>query len=173
MINACRGEVLDNAAALDLFESGSKLNIILDVWENEPNINFDLVPYIKISTQHIAGHTLEGKARGTFMLYQQLCQQFGFQLKKTFSSCLPETQPIEFYQSGEWQQIQLTALSVYDVSKDSEAFKRKVTSAEQFIYSRKHYAIRREFASMKLKTGNFAPTKALYRLGFSDVVGDE
>lgn len=173
LINACRGGVLDNAAALALFQSGSRLNIILDVWENEPNVNFALVPYVKIATQHIAGHTLEGKARGTFMLYEQLCQRFGFQTTKTFSSCLPDTQPIEIGQADMWQQIKHAGLTVYNVSRDSEGFKRQVTNAKQFIYSRKHYAIRREFASMSLKTGNFLPTKALYRLGFSDVVGDE
>lgn len=173
LINACRGEVLNNEAALALFQSGRKLNIVLDVWENEPNINFELVPYIKFATQHIAGHTLEGKARGTFMLYEQLCQRFALQPQKTFASCLPETEAIDIFQSSKWQQIQHAALSVYDVSKDSDAFKSTVTGYEQFIYSRKHYAIRREFASMSLKTGNFLPTKALYRLGFSDVVGDE
>lgn len=172
LINACRGEVIDNAAALDMFQNGSQLNIILDVWENEPNINFELVPYVKIATQHIAGHTIEGKARGTYMLYEQLCQRFAIQPKKTFSSCLPKTQSIEIFKSGMWQQIQHAALTVYDVSSDSDAFKRQVTNAEQFIYSRKHYAIRREFASMSLKTGNFALTKALYRLGFSDVLDD-
>ena len=34
-----------------------------------------LIGYADIATAHIAGYSLEGKARGTEMLYQALCQQ--------------------------------------------------------------------------------------------------
>lgn len=173
LINACRGEVLDNKAALTLFESGKKMNLILDVWENEPNINFSLVPYIKIATQHIAGHTVEGKARGTYMLYEQICERFQLKKSKSFESCLPPAPSIEICHSDPWQQIHSCLLSVYNASKDDLAFKNQVLTGEQFIYSRKHYAIRRELASVALKAGNFSPTKALLRLGFSDVVNED
>ncbi len=38
IINASRGDVIDNQALLALFEQGAKLDCVLDVWENEPNI---------------------------------------------------------------------------------------------------------------------------------------
>lgn len=168
LINACRGEVVDNQALLKLFEAGKPLNLVLDVWENEPEILFDLIPHIAIATQHIAGHTLEGKARGTFMLYQQLAEFLGVSPSLTFESCLPvaPTLCLEHNHATPWQQICDAVLSVYDVKSDSDKFKTEVTSAKNFVYSRKHYAIRREFSSVPLKSGNFPSTEALYSLGF-------
>ncbi|WJG08293.1 4-phosphoerythronate dehydrogenase [Aliiglaciecola sp. LCG003] len=169
LINACRGEVLNNQAALALYRQGKKLNLMLDVWENEPNIDFNLVNKTLIATAHIAGHTLEGKARGTYMLYQQVCERFGHEQKLSFESCLPPCEPLDFSVQPEdspLQQVKQVILATYDVKQDSHEFKGEVKSAAQFVYSRKHYAIRREFASVPLKTGNFAPTKAIYDLGF-------
>jgi len=41
LINTSRGEVVDNKALLETIRS-RKLKVILDVWENEPNINKEL-----------------------------------------------------------------------------------------------------------------------------------
>lgn len=169
LINACRGEVLDNQAALALFQAGKQLNLVLDVWENEPNIDFSLVPHVALATQHIAGHTLEGKVKGTYMLYEQLCQRFGLQKRLDFLSNLPISDPLQLSALGTdaFMQIRNAVLGTYNVEQDSVAFKQQVTSAQQFIYSRKHYAIRREFASMRLNAGNSIVSEAIYRLGFS------
>jgi erythronate-4-phosphate dehydrogenase len=45
------------------------------VWEDEPDILTELIEYCLIATPHIAGHSLEGKTRGTFMLYDWLATQ--------------------------------------------------------------------------------------------------
>jgi hypothetical protein len=39
--------------------------VVLDVWEPEPDLNVELLKRVDIGTAHIAGYTLEGKARGT------------------------------------------------------------------------------------------------------------
>ena len=74
LINACRGEVIDNRALLKVMEQGADLDLVLDVWENEPDILTPLLDHVRYASVHIAGHTLEGKARGTQMLYQALCE---------------------------------------------------------------------------------------------------
>ncbi|WP_460312184.1 4-phosphoerythronate dehydrogenase [Aliiglaciecola aliphaticivorans] len=172
LINACRGEVVDNQAAKNLLQEGKKLRLNMDVWENEPGIDFDLVPYCPITTAHIAGHTIEGKARGTYMLYEQLCQRFDLPQKLNFESCLPPADTIEIKdlsQSSKFEQVSAAILSTYNVQQDSESFKQDVKSAADFVYSRKHYAIRREFASVTLKTGNLPISEALYGLGFNTI----
>jgi erythronate-4-phosphate dehydrogenase len=168
LINACRGEVLDNAAALRLFQSGQKLNLVLDVWENEPSINLDLIPYVALTTAHIAGHTIEGKARGTEMLYHALCQFYQRANTKVLRDYLPlmSTELMLNPQLDFRQNVQKLILEVYDISKDSEHFKMTLHDAEQFRYIRKHYPIRREFSALKVNTGNFARTEAIYALGF-------
>ncbi len=65
LINACRGPVVDNAALLKRLEAGQPLSVVLDVWEPEPDLNVELLKRVDIGTAHIAGYTLEGKARGT------------------------------------------------------------------------------------------------------------
>ena len=74
LISTCRGEVIDNHALLALKKSGHGLKLVLDVWEGEPDVLTPLIDYTEIATAHIAGYSLEGKARGTEMLYQALCQ---------------------------------------------------------------------------------------------------
>ena len=89
LINACRGEVIDNLLLLNLKKQGLKTKLILDVWENEPNILTDLIEYTDIATAHIAGYSLEGKARGTEMLYQALCKTLNIEAEKQLIEFLP------------------------------------------------------------------------------------
>jgi len=169
LINACRGEVLNNQAALELFEQGQLLNLVLDVWENEPNINLDLIPHIALATAHIAGHTIEGKARGTEMLYLALCKHLGIQADKKLSDYLPVAEPSSAKineNQGFWQVMQQCVLNVYNIETDDQYFKANMHDGDQFRYIRKHYPIRREFSAIALNTGNFAHSKAIYDLGF-------
>jgi erythronate-4-phosphate dehydrogenase len=169
LINACRGEVINNQAALALFEQGNSLNLVLDVWENEPNINLDLIPHIALATAHIAGHTIEGKARGTEMLYLALCKHLGIQADKKLSDYLPkaESSQIKITEKQDfWPVFYLLVLDVYNIEKDDQYFRANMQSADQFRYIRKHYPIRREFSAITLNTGNFADSKAIYGVGF-------
>lgn len=170
LINACRGEVVDNQALLDCFENGRKLKVVIDVWENEPHINLALVPYIALATAHIAGHTIEGKARGTEMLYQQVCKRLHKPVEKSLAHFLPKAEPgtidVPHKLSGQALFTYLI-LSVYDISQDSQLFKRTVHQPDQFGYIRKNYSIRREFAALKVNTGNSSGSEAIYALGFA------
>ena len=169
LINACRGEVINNQAALALFEQGKSLNLVLDVWENEPSINLDLIPHTALATAHIAGHTIEGKARGTEMLYLALCKHLGIQADKKLSDYLPKAQPNPIQLSEKqdfWQVLHQLVLNVYNIETDDQYFRANMHSADQFRYIRKHYPIRREFSAIALNTGNFANSKAIYGVGF-------
>ncbi|MBR7393232.1 NAD(P)-dependent oxidoreductase, partial [Klebsiella pneumoniae] len=68
--NACRGPVVDNAALLARLNAGQPLSVVLDVWEGEPDLNVALLEAVDIGTSHIAGYTLEGKARGTTQVFE-------------------------------------------------------------------------------------------------------
>ncbi len=56
---------MDNAALLACLDEGQELSVVLDVWEPEPDLNVALLDKVDVGTAHIAGYTLEGKARGT------------------------------------------------------------------------------------------------------------
>ena len=178
LINACRGEVVDNQALLQLLKSSYSQTshrpffTVFDVWENETYINFELAQFTDIATQHIAGHSLEGKARGTEMIYNVAAEQFGWQ-KKSMWDFLPapgfdETDLVKSLSedASVIEQLQGLVHKVYDIEADSQAFKTQVKDAEKFRYSRKNYAIRREFASAKVNAGNSVLSKAIYGVGF-------
>lgn len=170
LVNACRGEVVNNAALLQSLEGKEMGPMVFDVWEFEPNINFDLSKQVDIATQHIAGHTIEGKARGTEMVYQAAAEYFGFVANKTIWDFLPPVEsPLLDYTDGDLNSVALHDLvrQVYDISEDCLRFKGQVNTAESFRYSRKNYAIRREFAAYQVNTGKLGQSQALYGLGFS------
>jgi erythronate-4-phosphate dehydrogenase len=169
LINACRGEVINNQAALELYEQGKCLNLVLDVWENEPDINLNLIPHVALATAHIAGHTIEGKARGTEMLYLALCKHLGIQADKKLSDYLPKAEASSVKISEKqsfWQVLRQLVLNVYNIETDDQDFRANMCSAEQFRYIRKHYPIRREFSAIALNTGDFTDSKAIYNIGF-------
>ena len=70
LINAARGGIIDEA----IWETiNTKANII-DCWENEPSINLTLQKSAYWSTPHIAGHSIDAKFMGSFMIYKELCK---------------------------------------------------------------------------------------------------
>lgn len=71
LMNTSRGAVIQSN---DLKMSGQQLIWCLDVFENEPNIDFGILDTALIATPHIAGYTVQSKMRGTEMLYQTFLQ---------------------------------------------------------------------------------------------------
>lgn len=77
LINSGRGAIIDTVAlSQEIDERGLRdkyLNVVLDVWENEPFVDHRLLNKISLGTPHIAGYSIEGREQGTFMIYQALC----------------------------------------------------------------------------------------------------
>ncbi|MCW9066240.1 MAG: 4-phosphoerythronate dehydrogenase, partial [Ignavibacteriaceae bacterium] len=65
LINTSRGEVIETAALKEAISDGNVTASVLDVWENEPNIDLELLKMVDIATPHIAGYSADGKANGT------------------------------------------------------------------------------------------------------------
>ena len=78
LINAARGGVVDNAALKTLLKDG-KIKAVIDTWENEPDLDKELLPLVEAGTPHIAGYSLEGKQRATRMILETVGRFFGWQ----------------------------------------------------------------------------------------------
>ena len=76
LVNTARGAVVDNAALDALLAARDDLTVVLDVWEGEPAISEALLQKVDIGTPHIAGYSLDGKLRGTDMIYRAACAHF-------------------------------------------------------------------------------------------------
>ncbi len=80
LINCARGEVIDTAALLETKHVSTLKDVVVDCWENEPQLNFDLLNMAYIATPHIAGYSEEGKTRATSMLLEALAEHFGWDI---------------------------------------------------------------------------------------------
>ena len=79
LINTARGEVVDNTALLETLTKGTIGGAVLDVWEREPAINWDLLDRVTLGTPHIAGYSADGKINGTVMVYHACCRFWGIE----------------------------------------------------------------------------------------------
>ena len=168
LISACRGEVIDNKALLALKEQGHGLKVVLDVWEGEPEVLTPLIAHIEIATAHIAGYSLEGKARGTEMLYQALCEHINVESKYHLENLLPPANIASLELDQEYNEVVLNQLvkMVYDVRRDDAIFRQQL-SIQGFDSLRKNYPTRREFSAVQVSLLSNTSSDIPHRLGFS------
>ena len=76
IINSSRGEVVDTDALLVALAAGKVRDVVIDTWENEPDINQELLDVAFLATPHIAGYSADGKANATRMSLEALCEFF-------------------------------------------------------------------------------------------------
>ncbi|WP_097112069.1 4-phosphoerythronate dehydrogenase [Arsukibacterium tuosuense] len=165
LINASRGAVIDNDALLQALKQQLR-PVVLDVWEQEPDILQPLLPYLDIATAHIAGHSIEGKARGTAMLYQRLCQKLDQAplMQLTDLLAVPAVEKVHISDNFGLPDVQNLARMLYDVRRDDALFRFHI-QREGFDWLRKSYPPRREFSSLQL-TGSKVPLW-MAQLGFT------
>lgn len=170
IINASRGEVTCNQALLQEAKSGVQRPLVLDVWDNEPHVLQELVPFTRIATAHIAGHSIEGKARGTEMLYQALCKLLKIQPKHGLRDfCpVPVMEKLQISENFRLSDVQNICRMLYDVRRDDALFRFHL-QGQGFDWLRKHYPPRREFSSLQIRLASPAQAipEFLHLLGFS------
>ena len=173
LINSSRGEVVDNAALKTALKNRKIGAAALDVWENEPNIDLELLPLLNIATPHIAGYSADGKANGTAMSVQALSRFFGLPLTDWHPSGLPDpVQPLRFEldcRGKSLQQCLCEAIWHTYAVNDDDGFLR--ASPATFEKQRGDYPVRREFSAYTVDVKNAIPEidHQLQALGFHSV----
>lgn len=176
-INASRGGVVDSSALKSRIQSGDLQAVVLDVWENEPNIEAELLEMVDIGTPHIAGYSLDGKIAGLIMIYNSVCKYFGIEPKYVANEFLPEPEvkTIEINQdSGNNQDTLLDAVRrIYNIEKDNAALRQILEEPAEsrgrfFDKLRKNYSVRREFQNTEvvLDDNNGTLAKKISGIGF-------
>ena len=169
IINSCRGEVFDSEAVYNAKEAGNISGFIIDCWENEPELDLNLLNQSDYGTPHIAGYSKDGKANGTKMSVQAISRFFnlGIDNWQPTKVELPEKTEIEIdgNQRREYSVLAEAILSTYDIETDDEALK---SEPHLFEHLRGDYPVRREFDSYTIKAKNIknATTERLIKLGF-------
>lgn len=88
LINSSRGGVVDEKALKQKLKEGS-IRAVIDTWENEPEIDSELMSLVHIGTPHIAGYSAEGKIRATKMALEAVEEFFKIAVDKTGLCCVP------------------------------------------------------------------------------------
>ncbi|MFZ3153812.1 4-phosphoerythronate dehydrogenase PdxB [Pseudomonas sp.] len=165
LINASRGAVVDNQALRELLAQRSDLQVVLDVWEGEPQVDVELAALCRIATPHIAGYSLDGKLRGTAQIYQALCQHLGVVPSVELAQLMPaawlNNLTIDASADPAWALASICR-AVYDPRRDDADFRRSLqgdglTRRAAFDGLRKHYPMRREIDGLEVRVKDNAP----------------
>lgn len=90
VINSSRGSVFNGLDLQTALRRGNISGAVLDVWEEEPIVDFPLLELIDIGTPHIAGGALDGKIRATEMIREGLGRFLGLKSLAISDSVYPE-----------------------------------------------------------------------------------
>ena len=156
LLNAGRGECVDGQALRDRLAAVGDISAVLDVWPQEPDIDTDLWRLTEIATPHIAGHSLDGKRRGTHMIYRALCRELGLPARTPLTALLPAPalRRLELGRGLSAEEaLRLCIRAVYDVRRDHDSLRRaqrQLGMARGFDACRAGYPLRREFATLTI-----------------------
>ena len=144
LINSARGPVI-NAGDLQADIARTGRQVVLDVFEHEPEIAESLLSKLAIATAHIAGYTLEGKLRGTQMIYDALCEKLTVAPVQTMHKLLP----LNMFLWSELKEHPDRLVKFYDIMADDAALRDKLTDGQihgaDFDQLRRDYHLRREW----------------------------
>lgn len=157
VFNTSRGQVIETNSIKNAIKKNIVSTAVLDVWENEPNIDLELLNMVDIATPHIAGYSADGKANGTSVCVRNISSFFDLNIDKNW---YPEELPIpnnsnEIYIDCKNQSNQeifyKAVVSSYDIMRDDNTLRNSVKTFEK---QRGNYPVRREFPFYKVNTKN-------------------
>lgn len=176
LINAGRGGAVDTAALTSALDGETGFRAVLDVWEDEPAIDGELLRAVSIATPHIAGYSLDGKLAGTRMVLEAFCRFAGVSvpLVENVESVALELDIAPH--SSVVTLVRAAVQAVYDVRGDDQRLRAALSSGvgaagrgAAFDALRKHYPERREIAACHIANPDELSAEHaawLRRLGF-------
>lgn len=171
IMNTSRGGILNEEALLEGLDHGKILDCVIDVWKNEPHINRKLLKDSGIATPHVAGYSVDGKAKGIEMSVHAVSHFFGLGLDEWKAKDLPGPDlnniVIDCGGMDEQEIISGVYFQTYDIIKDDELLRK---DPDKFEDLRGNYPVRREpsYYTARLNNNPFEYLdKILEELGFS------
>ncbi|MBQ5626072.1 MAG: 4-phosphoerythronate dehydrogenase [Paludibacteraceae bacterium] len=89
IINAARGGVIDEQALIHHLQQSPTTQTVIDCWENEPQINLQLLQLSNLATFHIAGYSIAGKMRASEMCLEAFCKFFSLPILSINKKVVP------------------------------------------------------------------------------------
>ena len=152
LINTCRGEVFDTEPVYRARQADLISGLIIDCWENEPDVDPDLLALVDYATPHIAGYSKDGKANGTTASVRAISRHFGLGIDDWEPKGVePPPRPLIGLDGARKTDEHILAdavLATYRIADDDRALREH---PERFEQLRGDYPVRREFHSHTIK----------------------
>lgn len=163
-INSCRGAVHDTTALLDARRKGRIGALLLDCWENEPEIDRRLLEAADIATPHIAGFSADGKANGTRACLEHIGRFFHQTVEKIGEVRPPApADPVIDLDRFATDRVATAILAAFDPQPVDRALRE---SPEQFEAFRTHYRHPREYSAYTVRHATPREADILKKIGF-------
>ncbi len=147
LVNASRGPVINNTALLRRLQAGNAPAVVLDVWENEPSFDTELLAQVEIGTAHIAGYSLDSKCLASAMVCRELSRHFRLQQPAGDSADRNATLQPDPGVEGAAQLLRHLLAQCYVIADDDRLLRSlRGDVATGFDQLRRHYRERRELA---------------------------
>jgi erythronate-4-phosphate dehydrogenase len=164
IINAARGAITDNQALKKALRAYTISGVVIDCWENEPDIDRELLALADIATPHIAGYSADGKWTATRMSLGNLNDFFGLGINPKFSEIpAPPLPVIDLHKVEPEMQLAHAVWHTYNPVTETIALK---SSPEKFYWFRSNYPLRREYPAYRVIHVSPSVENELRQLGF-------
>jgi erythronate-4-phosphate dehydrogenase len=154
LINAGRGPVIREAPLQAALDAG-KLNVVLDVWPDEPRVGGTLLNSVYQGSPHVAGYSQEGKWTGTRMLAEAV--HHWADKPMPVGPDLPDGPKLDahYFDANTPEQLGSQLIqALHDPARDTVAMRYALDDGKvhpsTFDSLRKHYPKRRELAAARL-----------------------
>ncbi len=170
LFNTSRGAVVEEKALMAAMAGQRLSDVVLDVFEGEPEISRSLLEQLTLATPHIAGYSLDGKANGTTAAVRAVSRFFNLGLDQWAPASLMAPEPSELLADASGKNLQELLWEIYrqtyDISADDERLRQDPSAFEAL---RGNYPPRREppAYSVRLFQGYREVREELENLGFS------
>ncbi len=77
LVQTARGGVCDEGSLTQARRQGRLSGLVIDVWDNEPLPNSQLIEVADVATGHIAGYSIDAKRQGVMMIREAASRFFG------------------------------------------------------------------------------------------------
>ena len=167
LVNAARGAAVDGAALKAAIKSGKVARAAVDVWENEPDIDRELLELCNFGTPHIAGYSTDGKANGTTAAVRAVAEFFGIGELKTFRAVPPPPANETLLKADEHapveRELHRLVCRTFDLHKTDADLRRDPAAFEQL---RGSAPLRREPFAYRVSGGSPELRRKAAALGF-------
>ncbi|HTY62296.1 MAG TPA: 4-phosphoerythronate dehydrogenase [Acidobacteriota bacterium] len=151
LLNSSRGPIFDSREVKAALLESRIGGVVIDVWEEEPRIDYSLLELADVGTPHIAGNALDGKIQATEMIRDALFAHFKIIPSQRLNPVYPADQVLRAAPEKDPQTSVLSVLlQAFDLQKQDADLRTlqdaaTETAAEGFERLRTRKPLRPEF----------------------------